>query len=267
MEKSMLTHAGFLTGFNKRALNGMIDVVKKLETETGYPAILQLSEAESAMRTMRVRRTKTVCTYCGVGCSFDVWTKDRHILKVAPLNGPANGVSTCVKGKFGWDFVNSQDRLTTPLVREGDHFREAEWDEALDLVARRFKETKAAHGPDALSFIASSKCTNEEAFLMQKLARAVIGTNNVDNCSRYCQSPATMGLLRTVTAPMDRRIPAGSGIVRQQREAACPSSIFASDARFCRAEPKLPLIIFPCHCPPSPAWRHVRRQPSRGLPF
>jgi formate dehydrogenase major subunit len=198
MEKSMLGHAGFLTGLNKRAVNGMIDVVKGLEAETGYPAILRVSEAESAMRTTLVRRTKTVCTYCGVGCSFDVWTKDRHILKVAPADGPANGISTCVKGKFGWDFVNSKDRLSKPLIREGDHFREAEWDEALDLVARRFEETKAAHGPDALAFIASSKCTNEEAFLMQKLARAVIGTNNVDNCSRYCQSPATMGLFRTV---------------------------------------------------------------------
>ena len=151
----------------------MIDVVKGLEAETGYTAILGVSEAESAMRTTRVRRTKTVCTYCGVGCSFDVWTKDRHILKVEPADGPANGVSTCIKGKFAWDFVNSEDRLTKPLIREGDRFREATWDEALDLIARRFSEIKAAHGPDALAFIASSKCTNEEAFLMQKLARAV----------------------------------------------------------------------------------------------
>jgi formate dehydrogenase major subunit len=72
-----------------------------------------------------------VCTYCGVGCSFDIWTKDRHILKVEPADGPANGVSTC------------KDRLTAPLIREGDHFREAGWDEALDLVARRFAEIKA----------------------------------------------------------------------------------------------------------------------------
>jgi len=198
MEKTMLGHAGFLTGFSKPVLDSMIDLVKGLESETGYKAILQLSEAESAMRNTRIRRTKTVCTYCGVGCSFDVWTKDRHILKVEPGAGPANGVSTCIKGKFAWDFVNSKDRLTRPLIREGGRFREAGWDEALDLIARRFGEIKNAHGPDALAFIASSKCTNEEAFLMQKLARAVVGTNNVDNCSRYCQSPATMGLFRTV---------------------------------------------------------------------
>ncbi len=202
MEKTMLGHAGYLTGLNKRALDGMINVVKGLESETGYSAILKVSEVESAMRTNRIRRTKTVCTYCGVGCSFDVWTdvwrRDRHILKVEPAEGPANGVSTCVKGKFAWDFVNSPDRLTKPLIREGDHFREAGWDEALNLVARRFQEIKNRDGADALAFIASSKCTNEEAYLMQKLARAVIGTNNIDNCSRYCQSPATLGLFRTV---------------------------------------------------------------------
>jgi len=198
MEKSMLGHAGFLTGISKRALNSMIDVVKGVEPETGYGSILRVSEVESAMRESRIRRTKTVCTYCGVGCSFNVWTKDRHILKVEPSEGPANGISTCVKGKFGWDYVNDPDRLTKPLIREGDEFREASWDEALDLVARKFTEIKAQHGPDSLAFISSSKCTNEESYLMQKLARAVVGTNNIDNCSRYCQAPATMGLFRTV---------------------------------------------------------------------
>ena len=176
----------------------MIDVVKGIEPEIGYGAILQLSEVEASMRESRLRRTKTVCTYCGVGCSFDVWTQDRHILKVEPAHGAANGVSTCIKGKFGWDYVNSPDRLTKPLIRDGNTFREASWDEALTLVARKFTEIKAANGPDALAFISSSKCTNEESYLMQKLARAVIGTNNMDNCSRYCQAPATMGLFRTV---------------------------------------------------------------------
>jgi formate dehydrogenase major subunit len=198
MEKTMLGHAGFLTSLKKSALSGMIDVVKGVEPETGYGAILQVSEAEEAMREHRIRKTKTVCTYCGVGCSFDVWTKDRHILKVAPEHGPANGISTCVKGKFGWGHINSEERLTTPLVRKGGKFRQASWDEALDLVASRLSELKANSGPDSIAFISSSKCTNEESYLMQKLARAVIGTNNVDNCSRYCQSPATMGLFRTV---------------------------------------------------------------------
>jgi formate dehydrogenase major subunit len=198
MEKSMLGQAGYMSGLPKPALNGMIDVIKGIEPDTGYGMILKVSEAESAMRESRTRKTKTVCTYCGVGCSFDVWTRGRHILKVEPAEGPTNGISTCVKGKFGWDFVNSSDRLTTPLIREGDKFREATWEEALALVARRFTEIKAKNGPDALAFISSSKCTNEESYLMQKLARAVIGTNNMDNCSRYCQAPATEGLFRTV---------------------------------------------------------------------
>ncbi len=198
MEKSMLGEAGYFTALPQRVHDGMIGVVKEIEPEVGYGPILQLSEAEAAMRKGRTKKTKTVCTYCGVGCSFDLWTRDRHILKVEPGEGAANGISTCVKGKFGWDFVNSADRLTKPLIREDGKFREASWDEALGLVARRFTEIKAANGADALAFVSSSKCTNEESYLMQKLARAVIGTNNMDNCSRYCQAPATTGLFRTV---------------------------------------------------------------------
>jgi formate dehydrogenase major subunit len=197
MEKGMLGEAGYLTGIEKGTLRSMIELTKGVET--GYGSILTVSDVESAMRDARVKRTKTVCTFCGVGCSFDVWTKGREILKVEPNEeAPANGISTCVKGKFGWDFVNSKERLTKPLIREGDSFREAEWEEALDLIAKRFREIRSQFGPQSLGFITSSKCTNEESYLMQKLARQVIGTNNVDNCSRYCQTPATVGLHRTV---------------------------------------------------------------------
>ncbi len=198
MEKSMIGHAGYFTGLPKPTLNHLIEAVKGLEPSTGFPPILEVSQAEAAMRNQRIRKTKTVCTYCGVGCSFEVWTKDREILKVEPFAGPVNGISTCVKGKFGWDYTNHEDRLRTPLIREGEGFREASWYEALELIASKFAETKRRHGPDTLAFVTSSKCTNEESYLMQKLARAVIGTNNVDNCSRYCQPPATMGLFRTV---------------------------------------------------------------------
>src|SRR5258705_171953 len=166
MEKSMLGHAGFFTGLPKPVLDGMIEVVKGIEPETGYGTIMRVSEAEEGMRESRIRRTKTVCTYCGVGCSFDVWSKDRHILKVEPLEGPANGVSTCVKGKFAWDHINSTDRLTKPLIREGDRFREASWEEALSLVARRLTEIKTKNGPDSIGLIASSKCTHEESYLI-----------------------------------------------------------------------------------------------------
>jgi formate dehydrogenase major subunit len=197
MEKGMEGEAGYMTGINRETLRPMIEITKSVET--GYGSILAISDMEAAMREQRIKKTKTVCTYCGVGCSFDVWTKGREILKIDPqIEAPANGISTCIKGKFGWDFVNSEERLTKPLIREGDSFREASWDEALNLIASKFTEIKELYGSQALSFISSSKCTNEESYLMQKLARGVIGTNNIDNCSRYCQTPATMGLFRTV---------------------------------------------------------------------
>lgn len=197
MEKSMLGEAGYMTGIPNDVLLPMIDLTKAVEP--GLQEIFAISEVEAAMRESRIQRTKTVCTYCGVGCSFEVWTKDRSILKIEPhYEAPVNGISTCVKGKFGWGFVGSEDRLTQPLVRHGDSFVEASWEEALALIARRLTEIKDKHGADSIGYIASSKCTNEENFLMQKFARQVMGTNNVDNCSRYCQSPATAGLMRTV---------------------------------------------------------------------
>ena len=198
MEKTMIGHAGYLTNIPPKVLDDMIDVVKAIEPPIGYGPILTLSEIEAEMRHERVKQTKTVCVYCGVGCTFDVWTRDRHILKIEPGAGPANGISTCVKGKFAWDFVNSDDRLTQPLLRVGETFVPITWEKALDVIYEKWTAIKAEHGADALSFIASSKCTNEESYLMQKLARQVVGTNNIDNCSRYCQTPASMGLQRTV---------------------------------------------------------------------
>jgi formate dehydrogenase major subunit len=198
MEKSMLGEAGFLSGMPKESLNKMIDVVKAIEPEMGYGAIMQVSQTESKMREERIKKTKTVCTYCAVGCSYDVWTKDRKILKIVPLHGDANQISTCVKGKFGWDFVNHEERLQKPLIRTANGFREASWEEALTLITVKLGQIKKDHGPDSIGIIISSKTTNEDSYLMQKFARAVIGTNNIDNCSRYCQAPATTGLFRTV---------------------------------------------------------------------
>jgi formate dehydrogenase major subunit len=203
MENTMIGNAGAMTGLPKPVLNTMIAAVKAVEPVTGLRPIFAISDAESKTRESFIERTKTVCTYCGVGCTFDVWTggawqDERHILKISPSEGPANGVSTCIKGKFAWDFVNDPARLTSPLIRRNGELQPASWDEALDEIERNFQRIRAEHGPDALAFISSSKCTNEESYLMQKLARAVIGTNNIDNCSRYCQAPATTGLFRTV---------------------------------------------------------------------
>ncbi len=199
MEKTMLGRHGLFTDWPEETRTLAIDLVKDVEPTTGYLPLYDVSKAEATARMGATSKTKTVCTYCGVGCSFDVETRGREILRVQPqLEGPANSISTCVKGKFGWDYVNAEDRLTVPLVRDGNRFRETTWDEALDVVAARLGEIIATDGPDAIGVIGSSKATNEEGYLTQKLARQVIGTHNTDNCSRYCQSPATVGLWRTV---------------------------------------------------------------------
>lgn len=200
MEKTMLGEAGHFTSAPwDSVVRPSIEIVKHLEEFTGNAPLFATSNAEAAMREQTIKRTKTVCVYCGVGCSFDIWTRGRKILKVEPnAEAPANGISTCIKGKFAWDFVNSEERLTHPLVRREGKFERASWDEALDKVAHTLRGIAEEHGPDSVAFVASSKCTNEEAYLMQKMARAVFGTNNIDNCTRYCQSPATKGLSRTV---------------------------------------------------------------------
>ena len=199
MEKTMVGRAGLFTDWPEDTWHASIDLVKAVEPTTGYGPLYALSDAEATARQAATERTKTVCTYCGVGCSFDVETRGREILRVQPQHeAPANSISTCVKGKFGWDFVNAEDRLTRPLVRRGARFVEVPWEEALDEIARRLTEIIDEDGPDAVAVIGSSKTTNEESYLTQKLARQVIGTHNTDNCSRYCQAPATEGLWRTV---------------------------------------------------------------------
>ena len=151
------------------------------------------------MRESRVRRTKTVCTYCGVGCSFDVWTKDRHILKVEPPRRPDQRHLHLRQRQVRLGFCQQPgppDHAADPRGRQisrSDLGRGAGPDRP--AASRKSRRSTAR---TRLAFISSSKCTNEESYLMQKLARAVIGTNNIDNCSRYCQAPATMGLFRTV---------------------------------------------------------------------
>jgi formate dehydrogenase major subunit len=100
----------------------------------------------------------------------------------------------CVKGRYGYDFIYSEERLKTPLIRENDHFREASWDEALNLVVKRFREIIAKHGPDAIGGVSCARSINEDSYQMQKLFRAVIGTNNIDNCARTCHAPSVAGL-------------------------------------------------------------------------
>lgn len=200
IEKSLIGNAGYFTGLNPKIKAILIDSLKEIEKSLdGFEIFSEISEIESRLRKNLIRRTKTVCMYCGVGCSFEVWTKGSKVIKVQPsLKSPANGIATCIKGKFGWDFINDPERLTKPLIKEGGKFREASWEEAINYIVMKIKEIKEKYGPDAIGIIANCTGSNEEAYLAQKLARAVIGTNNVDNCARYCQAPATVGLFRTV---------------------------------------------------------------------
>jgi formate dehydrogenase, alpha subunit, archaeal-type len=197
MEKSMLGRAGFLTGMRRDVKEKLIKSIKG--SEYTFEPIMVLSHMDSKLRQSLVKRTKTVCPFCGVGCSFEVWTRGREILKVEPKpESPANGIATCIKGKFGLTFVNSEDRLKKPLIRDGNHFREVSWEEAISFIAKKLSEIKEKFGPDSIGVIASCTGTNEEAYLAQRFARDIIGTHNVDNCARYCQAPATTGLWRTV---------------------------------------------------------------------
>ncbi len=129
--------------------------------------------------------TVTICPYCGVGCSLILETRDNRIIGVrGDPQGPANQGRTCVKGRFGLDFVNHPDRLTKPLIRKEGRLVESEWDEALTLVATWLADVKGEHGGDAIGVLTSAKCTNEENYLAQKLTRALLGTNNIDHCAR-----------------------------------------------------------------------------------
>jgi predicted molibdopterin-dependent oxidoreductase YjgC len=134
---------------------------------------------------MEYKNVLTTCIYCGCGCGLYFEVLDGEIVGVLPdKEHPISRGSLCIKGWNGASFVNHPDRLKTPLIREGDGFREATWDEALSLVADRLGAIRDESGPDSLGFLTSAKCTNEENYLLQKFARAVIKTNNVDHCAR-----------------------------------------------------------------------------------
>lgn len=131
------------------------------------------------------RRQAVICPYCGVGCTLELRIRDTGIVGVgAGVEGSVNGPSLCVKGRYGLGYVGHPDRLTTPLVREGDELVEASWEDALGRVAGALKQARKKNGADSVAVLASAKATNEENYLIQKFARAVLGTNNVDHCAR-----------------------------------------------------------------------------------
>jgi predicted molibdopterin-dependent oxidoreductase YjgC len=141
-------------------------------------------QARGRGRPWELSQVRTTCPYCGVGCQMDLHVKDGAIVKISGADAIPNLGKLCIKGRFGWYFVNHPDRLETPLIKENGVFREASWDEALDLIASRLKEIRDKAGPEMIGGWCSARITNEENYLMQKFMRAVIGTNHVDHCAR-----------------------------------------------------------------------------------
>jgi predicted molibdopterin-dependent oxidoreductase YjgC len=143
-------------------------------------------DARYVVRPWETQKTRTTCSYCGVGCQIELHVKENKVVKVTGVeNIPPNYGSLCVKGRFGFDFVNSSERLTKPLIKKADgDFREASWDEALDIVANRLGEIRQNHGSDSIGVLTSARISNEDNYISQKFARAVIKTNNVDHCAR-----------------------------------------------------------------------------------
>ena len=143
----------------------------------------------------------TTCAYCGVGCAFKAEIKGDRVVRMVPYkDGQANHGHSCVKGRFAWGYASHPDRVLTPMVRERitDPWRPVGWEEAIALVARRFRELQERHGVKAIGGITSSRCTNEEVFALQKMIRAAFGNNNVDTCARVCHSPTGYGLKQTL---------------------------------------------------------------------
>jgi formate dehydrogenase major subunit len=156
-----------------------------------------ISDVFQSKAIVATRKTRTICTYCGVGCNLEVATKGSEILSIAaPFDAEVNLAHTCLKGRYAFKFYNHPDRLRTPLIRYNGHFVEATWDEAYAHIAENLGRIKERHGGDAVAGISSARCTNEENYLMQKFIRVVFGTNNIDACARVCHSPTAYGMQR-----------------------------------------------------------------------
>ena len=147
------------------------------------------------------KKVTTTCAYCGVGCAFDAEVKGTTVVRMVPnKDGGANHGHSCVKGRFAFGYATHPDRITTPMIRKhiADAWQPVSWDEAIAYAASEFKRIQATHGRDSVGGITSSRCTNEETYLVQKLVRAAFGNNNVDTCARVCHSPTGYGLKQTL---------------------------------------------------------------------
>ena len=157
-----------------------------------------ISDVFRANRTADAEKIRTICSYCGVGCNLEVSVKDNKILSIeAPKDAAVNAGHTCLKGRYAWRFYNHPDRLTTPLIRINDELTPVSWARAFEYLAERLLSIKNQHGSDAIAGISSARCTNEENYLLQKMIRVVLGTNNIDCCARVCHSPTAYGMQKS----------------------------------------------------------------------
>jgi formate dehydrogenase (NADP+) alpha subunit len=145
-------------------------------------------------RQKDVREIDTICPYCGCGCGITLHVIRNEVVRVTSRQDTVNEGWLCVKGRFGYSFISSPDRLKTPLIKKNGVFVEASWEEAFETITRKFRDIKQQNGPDAIGGLASARCTNEENYLFQKFMRAAIGTNNIDHCARNCHSTTVAGL-------------------------------------------------------------------------
>ncbi|GBC62195.1 formate dehydrogenase subunit alpha [Desulfonema ishimotonii] len=142
-------------------------------------------DARYQVRPWETKKVRTTCSYCGVGCQLNLHVRDNKVVKVTGVEDVApNYGSLCVKGRFGFDFIGSEERLTTPLIKENGEFREASWNEALNLVAEKLGTIKKEHGADSIGVLTSARVTNEDNYIANKFTRAVLKTNNIDHCAR-----------------------------------------------------------------------------------
>jgi formate dehydrogenase alpha subunit len=161
-----------------------------------------LSEKRKSYRGAISTTASTICPYCGCGCGITFYVKDNRIVRAVPdMDNSLNHSTLCVRGSYGYDFVHSQERLVSPLIKENGEFVEVSWEKAIKNVAEQFTRINKEHGSDSMALFGSSKCTNEENYLIQKFARCVLGTNNVDNGSRLYNAASVKGLIDTIGFP------------------------------------------------------------------
>ena len=193
-------------GFGARVSAGQLDSFMESECVSCGACVeacptATLTEKSVIMLGQAEHSTVTTCAYCGVGCSFKAEMKGNEVVRMVPYkDGQANHGHSCVKGRFAWGYATHKDRILNPMIRKSIHdpWREVSWEEALAYAASEFRRIQAKHGRDSIGGITSSRCTNEETYLVQKLVRAAFGNNNVDTCARVCHSPTGYGLKQTL---------------------------------------------------------------------